>query len=65
MVTRLCPRDGQVRFAHAIYSGQDVVLLAGTGWGKTLAFVMACFLDPTIIVIIVSPLNALEEDQAS
>ncbi|KDQ16268.1 hypothetical protein BOTBODRAFT_107343 [Botryobasidium botryosum FD-172 SS1] len=56
--------DGQVTFAEALYNGRDVVLLAGTGWGKTLAFVMACFLNPDIVIIIVSPLNALEEDQA-
>ncbi|KDQ05593.1 hypothetical protein BOTBODRAFT_92294, partial [Botryobasidium botryosum FD-172 SS1] len=63
-VTSMDPREGQLDVGEAMYLDRNVVLLAGTGWGKTLAFIMACFLDPTIVIIIISPLNALEDDQA-
>ncbi|KDQ11367.1 hypothetical protein BOTBODRAFT_88214, partial [Botryobasidium botryosum FD-172 SS1] len=63
-ITGLEPREEQLDVAVAIYHNRDVVLIAGTGRGKTLAFVMPCFLDKKITVIIVSPLNALEDNQA-
>jgi hypothetical protein len=51
--------------AEAFYLGLDVSYLAGTGFGKTLPFVMPLFLDKSerSTVIIISPLNALERDQ--
>ncbi|KDQ06676.1 hypothetical protein BOTBODRAFT_49263 [Botryobasidium botryosum FD-172 SS1] len=63
-ITGLEPHEEQLDVAVAIYYNRDVVLIAGTGWGKTLAFIMPCFLDKKITIIIVSPLNALEDNQA-
>ncbi|KAI0683410.1 P-loop containing nucleoside triphosphate hydrolase protein, partial [Cytidiella melzeri] len=56
----------QVDVAEAFHLGLDVSILAGTGFGKTLPFVMPLLADETgeTKVIIVSPLNALERDQA-
>ncbi|KAJ7440733.1 P-loop containing nucleoside triphosphate hydrolase protein [Mycena latifolia] len=54
----------QVDIGEALELGLDCSLLAGTGSGKTMPFVMPLFSQPDKIVIIISPLNALEEDQA-
>jgi superfamily II DNA helicase RecQ len=43
--------------------GDTLFLIADTGYGKTLCFVLAAFLDPKKIVVIISPLNALETSQ--
>ncbi|KAG9084457.1 hypothetical protein FRC06_004076 [Ceratobasidium sp. 370] len=59
------PRKWQVDVACMIHKGRrDLFVLAGTGYGKTLPFVMNCFLDPNMIVWIVSPLNYIEIEQA-
>ncbi|KAI0693373.1 hypothetical protein BC835DRAFT_1276118 [Cytidiella melzeri] len=52
--------------AEAFHLELDVANIAGTGFGKTLPFVMPLLVDdPASRVIIVSPLNALERDQAA
>ena len=61
--TGLTPRDFQLDTAVALWRNRDVVLVAGTGSGKTLPFVMPCFLSKHVVVVIVSPLNALQDDQ--
>lgn len=53
----------QVNIGEALELGLDCSLLAGTGSGKTIPFVMPLFSQLDKIVIIISPLNALEEDQ--
>lgn len=63
--TGFVPFESQIDVGEALFKNRDVFLIAGTGWGKTLAMVMACFLDPDIVAIIISPLNALEGDQVS
>ncbi|KAG9097411.1 hypothetical protein FS749_006365 [Ceratobasidium sp. UAMH 11750] len=63
-VTKFTPHDWQLEAALAIHLGRDVFILAGTGFGKTLPFIMNCLLDPTMIVWIVTPLNALANQQA-
>ncbi|KAG9088671.1 hypothetical protein FRC06_001930, partial [Ceratobasidium sp. 370] len=63
-VTKFTPHDWQLEAALAIHLGWDVFILAGTGFGKTLPFIMNCLLDPTMIVWIVMPLNALANQQA-
>ncbi|KAJ3744571.1 P-loop containing nucleoside triphosphate hydrolase protein [Lentinula raphanica] len=50
--------------AEALLLGLDCSVIAGTGAGKTMPFVMPLLIEPTKRVIIISPLNALEEDQA-
>ncbi|KDN34528.1 hypothetical protein RSAG8_12374, partial [Rhizoctonia solani AG-8 WAC10335] len=62
--TKHTPREWQLQAALAVHLGRDVFVHAGTGSGKTLPFVMNCFLDPKLRVWLVSPLNALGNQQA-
>ena len=59
----LKPYDWQLDVAEALILGLDCVVIAGTGAGKSMPFVMPLFALPDKMVIILSPLNALEEDQ--
>jgi hypothetical protein len=61
--TRIIPYAYQVRCAEVLYQGCDVFCIAGTGCGKTLSFVMLCFLCPKTMVWIISPLNYIESQQ--
>jgi hypothetical protein len=61
--TGIIPYAYQVRCAEALYRKRDVFCIAGTGSGKTLTFVMLCFLCPKVLVWIVSPLNFIEGQQ--
>ncbi|KAI0744930.1 P-loop containing nucleoside triphosphate hydrolase protein [Earliella scabrosa] len=60
------PYGWQVDVAEALLLGLDTAVIAGTGAGKTMPFVMPLLLDKakTKMVIIISPLNELERDQA-
>ncbi|KIJ62766.1 hypothetical protein HYDPIDRAFT_69288, partial [Hydnomerulius pinastri MD-312] len=60
----LAPYDWQLNVAEALVLGLDCSVIAGTGAGKTMPFVMPLFAQPDKHVLIISPLNALEEDQA-
>ncbi|KAG8776895.1 hypothetical protein FRC12_000635 [Ceratobasidium sp. 428] len=57
------PYDWQLKAALATHLGRDVFILAGTGFGKTLPFIMNCWIDKKLIVWIVTPLNALANQQ--
>ena len=57
--------DWQLDVSEALLLGLDCTVIAGTGAGKTMPFVMPLFIQPKKIVLIISPLNALEEDQVS
>ena len=57
------PYQWQLDAAEAFDLGLHCTILAGTGAGKTLPFIMPAFVNPRNVYIIVSPLNALEEDQ--
>ena len=61
----LSPRSEQLDLAECMLLGLDAASIAGTGWGKTLPFVLPLFVPESKgrIIIIVSPLNALEADQ--
>jgi len=59
------PYPWQVDVREALHLGLDCSVIAGTGAGKTMPFIMPLFLDPKKIVIVISPLNALEEDQVN
>jgi superfamily II DNA or RNA helicase len=52
-VTGIIPYAYQVRCTEALYQGRDFFCIAGTGCGKTLSFVMLCFLCLKTIVWIV------------
>lgn len=61
--TRFTPKDAQVRFAMALISGRDVTCVAATGFGKSLAYQMAVMLMPKQFGMIITPINALADDQ--
>ncbi|KAG9086930.1 hypothetical protein FRC06_002812 [Ceratobasidium sp. 370] len=63
--TNVVPRVFQVDFALAIYENQDVVCVAGTGSGKSLAFIIIHFFCPDVITWIISPLNVIENQMAT
>jgi superfamily II DNA helicase RecQ len=54
--------EWQLDVAEAILLGLDSVVIAGTGAGKTMPFMMPLLLDKNR-VIIVSPLKVLQADQ--
>ncbi|KAI0634743.1 P-loop containing nucleoside triphosphate hydrolase protein [Trametes polyzona] len=60
------PYGWQLDVAEALILGLDVVLTAGTGAGKTMPFIMPLLLPENAgkMVVIISPLNELERDQA-
>ncbi|KAH9967817.1 P-loop containing nucleoside triphosphate hydrolase protein, partial [Russula dissimulans] len=61
------PYNWQLDICEALLLGLDCIVIAGTGAGKTMPFIMPLLVDPTNkkMVIIISPLNALEHDQAA
>lgn len=63
--TGLVPYPEQLDLAECMLLGLDTTSIAGTGWGKTLPFVLPLFAPQSRgrIIIIVSPLNSLEADQ--
>jgi superfamily II DNA helicase RecQ len=66
-LTGLTLRPGQVQALQSLAEGKDVVLVAKTGYGKTLIFTGYNLLTPPTIrpiTLIISPLVAIEQDQA-
>ncbi|KDQ09217.1 hypothetical protein BOTBODRAFT_117487 [Botryobasidium botryosum FD-172 SS1] len=57
------PYEWQIDITVAILHGQDTICIAGTGSGKTLLFALPGLLTGKVTLVL-SPLNALEEDQA-
>jgi ATP-dependent helicase YprA (DUF1998 family) len=59
--------DWQLNISEALLLGLDCVVFAGTGSGKMMPFAMPLLVDQTKkrMVIVISPLNDLEEDQVS
>ncbi|OJA17298.1 hypothetical protein AZE42_11756 [Rhizopogon vesiculosus] len=58
-------REWQLDAAEAFLSGLNCTILAGTGFGKSLPFTMPSFMKTDDVLIILAPLNSLEEeDQA-
>ena len=55
--------EWQVDVTEAILLGLDSFVIAGTGAGKTMPFMMPLLLDPKSKCIIISPLKVLQEDQ--
>ena len=54
------PYDWQLDVAEAIILGLDSIVIAGTGSGKTMPFMMPLLMDPTKKIIIISPLEVLQ-----
>ena len=59
------PHEWQLDVVEALYLGIDTIVIAGTGAGKTLPFVLSHLVIKDKTSIIISPLNALEENQVS
>ena len=59
------PYDWQVDACEALLFGLYCIVIAGTGAGKTFLFAMPLLMDTTCrkMVVVISPLNALEYDQ--
>ncbi len=57
------PYKWQLDVGEALHMKLDTVVIAGTGAGKTLPFIIPIILGG--MVIIISPLNALQDDQVS
>lgn len=58
--------DWQVKAIHTLLAGNDVLVSAGTGSGKTNAFHGAIqFFEKNEVMIIISPINALMHDHVS
>lgn len=56
------PRDFQLQATIAILNGKDLILRAGTGYGKTLAMVVPALLNHGKITITISPLRLIQEN---
>ena len=60
------PDDWQLHLVRRILAGYDSILCAGTGYGKSLIFeALALLGGKGKLVIVISPLKALERDQVS
>ena len=55
----------QVDVAESILLHLDTVVIAGTGAGKTAPFMMPLLVEIDKILLIISPLKALQMDQVS
>ncbi|KAF8812628.1 P-loop containing nucleoside triphosphate hydrolase protein [Phlegmacium glaucopus] len=58
------PYDWQLNVTEAILLGLDTVVIAGTGAGKAMPFIMPLLLDKKKKAIVISPLKILQADQA-
>jgi superfamily II DNA helicase RecQ len=60
------PDEWQIHLIRRILQGYDSIFCAGTGYGKSLIFeALAVLNGPGKLVIVISPLKALERDQVS
>jgi ATP-dependent helicase YprA (DUF1998 family) len=59
------PYDWQVDICEALLLGVDCIVIAGTGAGKMMPFVMPLLMDKTLrkFAVVILPLNELENDQ--
>lgn len=65
---RIKPYSWQLDVAEALLLGLDCVVIAGTGFGKSLPFILSLLAGGTyedMIIVVICPLNALEEDLVS
>ncbi|KAG6848143.1 hypothetical protein H0H93_002999 [Arthromyces matolae] len=58
----LTPRRFQIQAAIAIQKGRDILVRAGTGYGKTLAMILPALLNPERVVITISPLRLIQQN---
>ena len=58
-------RDWQLDITEAILLGLDSVLIAGTGSGKTMPFMLPLKYNAEATILVISPLKILQQDQVS
>lgn len=59
------PYDWQMKVTEAMLVKLDSIVIAGTGSGKTMPFMMVLLADPEKKALIISPLKILQEDQVA
>lgn len=59
------PYEWQLDVAESVLLGLDSVVIAGTGAGKTIPFMLPLLFKPEKLVVIISPLKVLQDDQVS
>ena len=59
------PREFQLEATLALLAGQDSLIHAATGSGKTLCMVLPALFDATAVSLVVSPLKRLQVLQVS
>ncbi len=57
---KIVPRAGQIQAALCSIHGKDSIVIAPTGWGKTLCIVIPLLLFPGTISMTISPLKRLQ-----
>lgn len=62
MVFGVNARSFQLRVALALHGGYDALCVAATGAGKTLSYIMPFLLNPTGIIVVISPLKSIMAD---
>ena len=55
--------EWQLDVGEALKLGLDCSVIAETGAGKTISFILPLLVEKKMAVIIISPLSALEEDE--
>jgi ATP-dependent helicase YprA (DUF1998 family) len=59
------PYPWQMDATEAVYLGLDCIVMAGTGYGKTLPFGLIHLVEDNLVTFVISPLNVLQHDQVS
>lgn len=57
--------EWQSQVIYKVKSGYDSIVVAGTGYGKSIIFEGLAAADKGKMVVVISPLKALERDQVS
>ena len=57
------PHDWQLDVAESLLLGLDSIVIAGTGSGKTIPFMLPLLVHPAKMVLVISPLKVLQRDQ--
>ena len=57
------PKPEQLEVVAAMARGEDCILIAGCGWGKSLVYFLPLVLWPNKVILLLSPLKALAEEQ--
>ena len=62
---KIVPRQYQLEATNALEDGRDILVDAGTGYGKTLCHIIPNLMHPNTMSITISPLKRLQMLQVS